>query len=618
MKVICKKHLFLALFFIIPIMVFSGPVQAATFCVSNATELQTGLTTAQSNGEDDTIQIVQGTYIGNFTYASTEAYGVNVEGGYTSGCASRVIDPANTVLDGDAGGNVLVLSAPAQAVEFSVDGVTLQNGNASNDKGGGLFVITDGGAVSLTNNTIAENRASFFGGGCYLFCHTITGYSNTIKNNLSVWGAGIYVSESNTIELSNNTISGNGGDEYPDYGQAGGGVNIHKNSSTVTFSNNNISENYVTSGGGGIHVTQGSLVILEYNTINENVVTGNSSGSGEINGGGGIAISADDVNLINNTILSNISGNTGNMFKNGGGINVYASNRASLIDNTIGNNSALFQGGGVYMYGTNLTLINNTIFENSAKNSGGGLYVPRTNINMTNNTVTANSADSGGGIAIDLYDNSEKARIYNNIIYNNTAVSDGNDLFINNDGNSDFLPSLIDLYNNDFDQSASGTHIIRPFTIDASNLNNEDPLFFGVDNYRLSYSSPCINEGDNNAPDLPATDKDGNPRIIGGIVDMGSYENALFVYVSQVEGCDGNSPCYTSIPTAIEAAITGTTIKVTQGTYSEPITLNASKSITLQGGWDSTYKTQTSNKTIIKAPRAPQGSLTMQMVTIKP
>jgi len=64
--------------FLIPTVSFG-----ATFCVTNATELQTALITAESNGEDNTIQIVQGTYNGNFTYASTEAYGLTVEGGYT-------------------------------------------------------------------------------------------------------------------------------------------------------------------------------------------------------------------------------------------------------------------------------------------------------------------------------------------------------------------------------------------------------------------------------------------------------------------------------------------------------------------------------------------------------
>ena len=47
---------------------------ANTFCVSDATGLQTALTTAAGNGEDDTIQIVQGNYVGSFIYTSTEAY----------------------------------------------------------------------------------------------------------------------------------------------------------------------------------------------------------------------------------------------------------------------------------------------------------------------------------------------------------------------------------------------------------------------------------------------------------------------------------------------------------------------------------------------------------------
>ena len=69
------------------------------------------------------------------------------------------------------------------------------------------------------------------------------------------------------------------------------------------------------------------------------------------------------------------------------------------------------------------------------------------------------------------------------------------------------------------------THPIEiPFAIDPSNLDNVDPLFVGNDNYHLKLSSPCINTGDNSAPSLPATDKDGNPRISGGTVDMGAYE----------------------------------------------------------------------------------------------
>jgi hypothetical protein len=54
-----------------------------------------------------------------------------------------------------------------------------------------------------------------------------------------------------------------------------------------------------------------------------------------------------------------------------------------------------------------------------------------------------------------------------------------------------------------------------------------DPLFVqpGTDNLRLSIGSPCVNAGDNTAiPPGVTTDIDGNPRIQGGVVDMGAYE----------------------------------------------------------------------------------------------
>ena len=59
---------------------------------------------------------------------------------------------------------------------------------------------------------------------------------------------------------------------------------------------------------------------------------------------------------------------------------------------------------------------------------------------------------------------------------------------------------------------------------------------------------------------------------------------ASTLYVGKDATCDGNSPCYTSIQTAVTAAGTGGSIKIAQGTYSESITLNDSKTLTLQGG----------------------------------
>ena len=115
---------------------FDSPECETLYCVSTAQELHDALTEAQSNGQDDVIHIVQGTYNGNFIYASTEAYSVTVEGGYTTDCVSRVVNPENTVLDGSNSGVVLALSTPGHEVIFSVDGLTVRGGN-SGSRGGG-------------------------------------------------------------------------------------------------------------------------------------------------------------------------------------------------------------------------------------------------------------------------------------------------------------------------------------------------------------------------------------------------------------------------------------------------------------------------------------------------
>ena len=167
----------------------------ATFCVGDETELQTALTTAVSNGEDNSIKIVQGTYNGNFTYASTEGNSLTMEGGYTEGCVSRTIAPANTILDG--GGTDMVLALVSQgAAIFSVEGLTFQNGNATTvGDGGGLYIKTEGGNVILIDNSFTDNTANSYGGGTYISVTTSDGggyISGTATLNNSVLSASVH------------------------------------------------------------------------------------------------------------------------------------------------------------------------------------------------------------------------------------------------------------------------------------------------------------------------------------------------------------------------------------------------------------------------------------------
>ncbi len=90
-------------------------------------------------------------------------------------------------------------------------------------------------------------------------------------------------------------------------------------------------------------------------------------------------------------------------------------------------------------------------------------------------------------------------------------------------------------------------------------------------------------------------------------------------YVSQLDfRCGGNSPCHTSIQTAVNAAADGDEIKIAAGVFNETVELDDAKSITLSGSWNDSFTDQTGGRTIMKNPSAPQGCLTMQALRIHP
>ncbi len=96
----------------------SNQSMATTYCVANEANLIAAFNEAKDNGSDDVIKIQQGTYYGNFVYASSESFGLTIEGGYTALCSGRVVDPTNTILDGGKVTVVLVLSSPNEPAAF--------------------------------------------------------------------------------------------------------------------------------------------------------------------------------------------------------------------------------------------------------------------------------------------------------------------------------------------------------------------------------------------------------------------------------------------------------------------------------------------------------------------
>jgi len=97
-----------------------------------------------------------------------------------------------------------------------------------------------------------------------------------------------------------------------------------------------------------------------------------------------------------------------------------------------------------------------------------------------------------------------------------------------------------------------------------------------------------------NSPE--ASDPSGNDVSMEG--SNGAIRIAPSVYVQAFGTCGGNTPCYSTIQAAIDAAETESVIRILQGIYDEDIIIDQPYGLTLSGGWDSTFTTQSSTSVI--------------------
>lgn len=503
------------------------------FCVSTPKELADALLATSGNGQDDTIRIVQGSYTyteistGMFRFISHEPYALTLEGGYLPGCGSRVVNPANTILDGEGSRPALVLVSTTNT-NFSIDGITIQNGKIADNHGGGLYLVTEQGDVSLTNLHVNHNSASSYGGGAYIKGAKRMILSNSqFQENTASEGAGMYLkgnSKTSVFTIARASFHDN-------VAVHGGGGMLVDTAHLLTVTNSHFNSND-SQGGGGASMTGIASVSLTGNSFTANLAAWTGKG-------GGVSIkysgSQDGVQISGNIFRDNLA------TWDGGGLYLYQTNLSSVTGNRFEGNAAQY-GGGILLTGAGtFTLVNNVIVNNEAQfqpimpvpagntASGGGIYInPQGRVILTNNTISGNTAnDFGGGIYVTLYSETrDSADIYNNIIWGNIAPSSA-DLHMVNDGDDDNLVSPVNLFHNNFNQAnPAGISIEIPFAIDLSNLNNASPLFVDAANgdYHLGVGSPCVNTGNNSAPAIPSTDIDGETRIFGTRVDMGADE----------------------------------------------------------------------------------------------
>ena len=208
----------------------------------------------------------------------------------------------------------------------------------------------------------------------------------------------------------------------------------------------------------------------------------------------------------------------------------------TLTNCTFRGNTASRFGGAMENSQSSPRLLNCIFNGNSAGWNGGCMYNYYSNPMLTNCTFNKNSAVNGGVI----FNSGSDATLSNCILRGNTAT-EGNEIYL--DFYTDFLgskiPSTINVDYSNVEGGAADVYVDTDCTLNwGDGIIDADPCFVspgfldtnGVwieGDYHLLPYSVCIDAGDPNYIAEPnETDLDGRPRIIGGRIDMGAYENS--------------------------------------------------------------------------------------------
>ena len=89
------------------------------------------------------------------------------------------------------------------------------------------------------------------------------------------------------------------------------------------------------------------------------------------------------------------------------------------------------------------------------------------------------------------------------------------------------------------------------------------------------------------------------------------------IYVRQDGLCGGKDPCYPSIQNGINSAQSPVIMEISHEAYTENVTLNDSKVLTLKGGWDATFGSRPSSTAIHGSVTISDGTLIVDGIILQ-
>jgi parallel beta-helix repeat protein len=440
-------------------------------------------------------------------------------------------------------------------------------GSLPNNLGGALFA-DHWSKLVVSHCLIADNLASYNGGGIYLYYSSPTIAGNTISHNWATGGGGISCADGSNPHMANNILANNSAER-------GGGISFFADNPVLT--NTMIENNNATTDGGGILILGNSSPVLQNVTLK-----GNTS-----NWGAAIHSFCSDLTIDSSSFVDNVGDAivydcsdtipytrqlhvAHSLFTNhsaassGMGIRasqedssrvnvtvdkcVFADNRAfcglqfegnslsfTLDCSTFSRNEAINRpAAAVFMNGCKGT-VSNCLFDSNSAITGGGYYYYGTvgvalgaGVDFVNCTFAANSASHAAALAVAR---GGIASTTNSIFWGNGAHQIALDTVLGQGG------ALTVNYCNVQGGEDSVYFTGSPSTLIWGTGNiHQDPLFLDPLNsdYHLQSTSPCIGAAIDTLEIggimhcCPAIDIEGNPRPNppGTMPDMGAFESS--------------------------------------------------------------------------------------------